>query len=603
MYKFLSTLLLTGILVSASGQSEKRITILHTNDLHSHLEGYAPESDYSPLSVNDDKTIGGFSRIASIIKTEKEKNGGITLVVDAGDFLMGTLFQSLEVNTGFQLRLMKTMGYDVACLGNHEFDYGPEKLASIVASAAAQADIPPLLLSNAVFSEKNADDDSLELLFTKKIIGRKLILTKDGVKFGFFSLMGKVADDNAALAPPVTFSKQIPLARKIVKELENEKCDIIICLSHSGVEADGKGGWRGEDVDLAEKVKGIDIIISGHTHTKLEKPIIVNGIPIVQTGEYGQNIGELSLTFSNGKLKTDNYKLIPIDDRIAGEPAIQKLIDNQKEKIDEKILQPIGLDYVSPIIETDFLLECNEMGDIKGSNLGPMVADAIYDYVNKNSADGTDVSMVAVGVIRDKIVPGKHSAADIFRIMSMGTGNDIVPGYPLSRIYVTGKEMKSILEILQIAYKSTPGNYCYYSGLKVDFNPDKRLFKKIIRVEVNSPDGNLANVDFSKKNKTLYSITASSYMLEFIGIIKKMSFGLINVVPKDSKGNKLQDMKSAVIDMNDKKAGLQEGKEWLALIEMVRLVKDSNGNGIPEIDVKYKVPVRSFFVVEPEKKD
>jgi len=595
MYKILFTLLLAGSLISASGQSEKRITILHTNDLHSHLEGFAPESAYSPLSVNDDKTIGGFSRIASIIKTVKDRNTGITLVVDGGDFLMGTLFQSLEVNTGFQLRLMKIMGYDVACLGNHEFDYGPEKLASIVNSATGQGEIPPLLLSNAVFSEKDAADNSLESLFAKNTIGRKLILTRDGVKFGFFSLMGKVADDNAALAPPVTFSKQIPLARKIVRELENEKCDIIICLSHSGVESDGTGGWEGEDVDLAEKVKGIDVIISGHTHTKLEQPIIVNGIPIVQTGEYGQNVGELSLTYLNGKLRMDSFTLISVDDRIAGDAEVQELIDNQKIKINTEILKPIGLDYFLPVVETDFLLECNEMGDIKGSNLGPLVADAIYNYVNSNSAEGTDISMVAVGVIRDKIVPGKHTAADVFRIMSMGTGNDLVPGYPLSRIYVTGKELKSILEILQVAYKSTPGNYCYYSGLMVNYNPEKGLLKKIKKVEIISPDGNSVSVDFSKKSNTLYSMTANSYMLEFIGIIKKMSYGLINVVPKDSQGNKLTNMKSAIIDINSKKDGLQEGREWLALMEMFRKMKDTNGNGLTEIDVKYKVPVKSFF--------
>jgi 5'-nucleotidase len=600
MYKLLSTLLLTGIMVSASGQSEKRITILHTNDLHSHLEGIAPESAYTPLSVNDDKTIGGFARIASIIKTVKDRNTGITLVVDDGDFLMGTLFQSLEVNTGFQLRLMKKMGYDAVCLGNHEFDYGPEKLASIVASAAGQGEIPPLLLSNAVFSEKDPADNSLESLFEKNTIGTKLILTRDGLKFGFFSLMGKVADDNAALAPPVTFSKQIRLARKMVRELENEKCDIIICLSHSGVEADGKGGWKGEDVDLAEKVRGIDIIISGHTHTRLDKPIVVNGIPIVQAGEYGQNVGELSLTYSNGKILIDNYTLISVDDRIEGDAVVQELIDNQKIKINNEILKPIGLDYFLPVVETDFLLECNEMGDIKGSNLGPMVADAIYNYVNNNSAEGTDISMVAVGVIRDKIVPGKHTAADVFRIMSMGTGNDLVPGYPLSRIYVTGKELKSILEILQVAYKSTPGNYCYYSGLKVDFDPSKGLMKKINRVEIISPGGSSRNVDFSKKNSTLYSMTANSYMLEFIGIIKKMSYGLINVVPKDSQGLKLTDMKSAITDIDNKKDGLQEGKEWLALMEMFRLMKDTNGNGLPEIDVKYKVPVKSFFPVDPE---
>ncbi len=128
------------------------------------------------------------------------------------------------------------------------------------------------------------------------------MITKDGIKFGFFSLMGVVADDNAAYAPPVTFAKQVPAAKKLVKELRNEGCDIVICLSHSGVSTGKSGDWSGEDVELAEKVKGIDIIISGHTHTKLDKPIIVNGVPIVQAGEYGQNVGKLSLTFNNGKL-------------------------------------------------------------------------------------------------------------------------------------------------------------------------------------------------------------------------------------------------------------------------------------------------------------
>jgi 5'-nucleotidase/UDP-sugar diphosphatase len=227
-----------------------------------------------------------------------------------------------------------------------------------------------------------------------------------------------------------------------------------------------------------------------------------------------------------------------------------------------------------------------------------MVADAIQSYVNNHSDQGTDVSMVAVGVIRDRIVPGTQGAADIFRIMSMGTGNDLVPGYPLSRLYVTGKELKSILEILQVAYKSTPANYCYYSGIRVEFNPGKGMLKKIRKIEVIHPDGKSQIVDISRKNKTLYSITANSYMLEFIGIIKKMSFGLINVVPKDKMGNPVTDMKNAVIDMDSKREGMQEGKEWLALMEMISGMKDLNGNGIPDIDKKYKEPVKSFFIVE-----
>lgn len=591
-------LLLFAVSLSLSAQYEKKITILHTNDLHAHLEGFAPESDYSPLTVNNDKTVGGFARIATIIKREKESSEGTTLVVDAGDFLMGTLFQSLEVNNGFQLRLMKTMGYDLACLGNHEFDYGPEKLAAIISASVKNGEISPLLLSNAVFNDKANEDNSLEAHFQNNNIRQKLIITRDGLKIGFFSLMGVVADDNAALAPPVTFSKQIPLARKMVKELQNEKCDIIICLSHSGVAEDDKGGWEGEDVELAEKVKGINVIISGHSHTILEKPIMINGVPVVQTGEYGRNVGKLSLSFKDGKVTVDGYSLLPVDDKIIGDQNVQKLINVQKELIDSEVLASLGMRYVKPVAESDFLLECNEMGDIRNSNLGPMVADAIHMYVNNHSDEGTDVSMVAVGVIRDRIVPGKQTAADVFRIMSMGTGKEIIPGYPLSRLYVTGKELKSILEILQVAYKSTPANYCYYSGIRVEFNPEKGMLKKIIRVEISGADGKNQTVDFSKKNKKLYSITANSYMLEFIGIIKKMSFGLINVVPKDITGARVTDMKKAVIDMDNKREGVQEGKEWLALMEMISLMKDTNGNGIPDLDGKYREPVKSFFLVK-----
>jgi 5'-nucleotidase len=128
--------------------------------------------------------------------------------------------------------------------------------------------------------------------------------------------------------------------------------------------------------------------------------------------------------------------------------------------------------------------------------------------------------MVAAGVLFDKILPGVQTAPDLFRVVPLGSGNDNVPGYPLSRLYVTGKELKSILEILQVAYKSSPDNYCYYSGLKVTYDPDKGLFKKIKKIEIVHSDSRVVSVDFSKKNKTLYSITANSYMLEFIGIIK-----------------------------------------------------------------------------------
>jgi 5'-nucleotidase len=588
-------------IVTINGQIEKRITILHTNDLHSHIIGFGPELLYTPLTVNDDKTIGGLARIATIIKDEKEKNEGTTLVIDAGDFLMGTLFQALEKETGFQLRLMNSMGYDVTCLGNHEFDFGPEWLASMINTAHNNGKIPPILIGNTEFSTKDNRDDELEKLLTDNVVCRNLIVVKDGVKFGLFSIIGKDAVNDSPKAVPLTFERQTSFAKKMVRKLRDEKCDIVICVSHSGLAKDKSGRWGGEDVELAKKVKGIDLIIGGHTHTRLDQPLVVNGVPIVQAGEYGEFVGRISLTYSNNKLKVEGYNLIPVDDKILGDKNVIKLVMEQKERITSEILKPLGLDYDKPVADARFILEGNESGNFMASNLGPLVADAIQYYVNKHATGGTDVSMVAAGVLRDKILVGKQTAPDIFRVMSLGSGNDIVPGYALSRMYITGKELKSILEILQVAYKSSPDYYCYYSGIRVEYNPDKGLMKKIKKIEIIHPDGSVKNVVFSKKDKTLYSVTANSYMVEFMGIIKKMSFGLIKVIPKDEGGKKIADMKTAVIDMDENRSGVQEGKEWLALMEYISSMHDVNGDNLPDIDQKYNVPIKAFIQVKANK--
>jgi 5'-nucleotidase/UDP-sugar diphosphatase len=584
--------------MALSGQNGKKITILHTNDLHSRLTGFAPESAYTPETINDDKTTGGFARIATIIKDEKAKNPEGTLVVDAGDFLMGTLFHSLEKRTGFQLRLMNQMGYDITCLGNHEFDFGPESLAEILASSSKAGEIPAILAGNAVFSKKDSRDNGLEELEKSNVLARKVILTRDGIKIGFFSLIGEDAVSVAPRSVPVEFSKQLSYARKMVKELKYNGCDIIICVSHSGLSKDVGGNWVGEDYKLAQKVVGINLIISGHTHSKVDEPLIVNGIPIVQAGEYGNFVGKLSLIYTSGKLTVENYSLIPVDDKIPGDKSITALIEKQKELIATEILSPLGISFTEKIAETSFPVKMSESGDYKESNLGPLVADAIHYYVNSHDRKGTDVSLVALGVLRDNIVPGIQTAPDIFRVMSLGSGKDEVPGYPLSRLYVTGKELKSILEILMVAYKKSADYYCYYSGLKVEYDPSKRTLKKIQKITIIHPDGEAAVVSFSKKDKVLYSLTANSYMLDFIGIIKKMSYGLINVVPKDSDGNRITIMQNAVIDMNERAEGIQEGKEWLALMQYLGSMKDTNGNGIPDIDLAYAKSVKCFFQIK-----
>jgi len=574
-------------------QQNQKITVLHTNDLHSHLQGYGPESDYTPLTTGDDKTIGGFSRIATIIKETKNENDKGTLVVDAGDCMMGTLFHSLEVYTGFQLQIMEKAGYDLIALGNHDFDFGPSKYARIASIAASEGSIPQLILGNAVTEEKDKTDDTFEELYDNKLLSRYSIIERSGVMIGVFSIIGSDADDSAPYAAPVRFSAAIQTSRSLVKELKKKGCDIIICLSHSGVTLDDKGIWTGEDVKLAEKVKGIDLIISGHTHTTLKEPIVVNDIPIVQAGSFGKYVGKAEMTWDGEKAHFDSYKLIEVNDDVAGDPEIQSLIDKQEKKIDKQILHATGLYYSMPVASASYPLTCFEFGDVESSNLGPFVADAIYEYVN-TEGPGTDIAMTAAGVLRDPVLPGVQSVADMFRVTSLGSGNDALPGYPLAQVWVTGKELKNITEVLLMASASTPSNFCYYSHMKVTYDPKGGLFNKVKKIELTGLGGDVLQVDVSKKNRRLYSIVANSYMLDFIGIIKQKSFGLINVVPKDKNGRQLEDMKHALVDFNAGEKGIQEGKEWIALINYFKRMKGSDENVIPEFPEYFRSPVPSL---------
>ena len=587
-------LVISGVLLNA--QEGKKITILHTNDFHSHFLGYAPETAYTPFETDGDPTVGGFARIAGIIAETRSENPGITLVLDGGDCHMGTLFQALEPETGFQLNLMRKAGYDVIAVGNHDFDFGPSRFVDMIDKATENGGAPVLLSGNSVTDPADPADDDFETALAEGHIKRYHVIEKEGIRIGFFSLLGEDADESAPYAWPITFEKNVKAAKRLVKILEKEGCDMIICLSHSGVSRNKKGEWAGEDVKLARKVKGIDLIVSGHTHVLLEEPLIASGVPIVSVGDNGRYVGKVELIYGPGGSRLDRYTLIKVDDKIGADASIHNAIEAQLEKVNSEILEPIGLEYKEPVAVAPYQLTVEEHGDMAGSNLGGLVADALYHYVN-SEGPGTDIAMVALGVIRDPILPGTQSVADLFRTMSLGSGRDKTPGYGLSKLWVTGKEIKNIAEILIFLSKSTPSNFCYYSHLRIEYDPDGRIFNKVRKIELADSEGNFSGLDTSRDNEQLYSIVANSYMVDNLGLIKKKTFGLISVEPKDAQGKLVTDMSTAVADFNSEMPGVQEGKEWLALLSYLRQFETPEGEEIPVIPEYYRNPDRSLITV------
>jgi len=586
-------LFLAVLLVSADlFASERDLSILHTNDLHSHILGFSPMVDYRPDMTGGDATQGGWARIATVLKREKEARNHPVLVLDAGDFLMGSLFHMLAREEAMELRLMKEMGYDVLTLGNHEFDLKPRGLARILQAAPAKGGMPSIVFSNAVFSKESDRDDTLEEIFNKGLVKPYMILEKGGMKIGVFGILGKDAAEKSPFASPMRFSDPVETSREMVKVLrEKENVDLVICLSHSGL---SKVQSKSEDELLAQNVKGIDIIVGGHSHTRLEKPLVVNSTLILQASAYGKCVGVLDLAWEKGAVKQKGYQLIDIDSSVLGEAGLQKKIDSFMETIDRDVLQPVDLSSGKIITHTAFDLKIAE----KESNLGNLLADSLRWSVNQRDFDPRDprtkvmVAMESNGLIRDDILRGKTGAlavTDIFAAIPLGIGVDDTMGYPLISCYFYASEIKKALEVLTSVYPRKGSSYfLQVSGVKFAYNPRRMIFDRVTDIRMGSEEEGYVPLDYSKSNKALYRVTTNIYNATFLKIIGKYTHQILNIIPKDLNGNPIDDLSAARVDADKNQPGIQELKEWLGVIEYMQSFPDTNGDGSPDVPAKYR---------------
>lgn len=572
--------------------SEKLLTIVHTNDLHSHLQGFSPENDYNPYSTNTDATVGGWSRIAKLIKDTKKTRKNPVLTLDSGDYFMGSLFHMLAREESFELRLLKLMGYDAVTLGNHEFDLKPAGLARILRAAKAKGGMPQIVFASAIFNRDSFEDDSLVDAFREANVKTYTVLVRDGVKIGIFGIMGKDAAAVAPFAKPVTFRDPIEVSREMVGILrEKEGVDIVICLSHSGLNKNPK---KSEDEILARKVKGIDIIISGHTHDLHESPVQVGKTIIVHAWVYGKHAGILDIAYENKKVTLQNYKTVPINSAIQGDPAIQKKIEAFKQQIDAHFLRRRGLSYDKIIATTKWDLTITE----DESPLGNMIADSIRWYVNKvDSLKNDPASKVAVaiesnGIIRDDLLcgkTGKISIGDLFRAIPLGIGMDDTMGYPLISFYLYGYEIKRALEILTSVYPFKGyGYFLQFSGLRFTYNPHRIIFDRVTGIEMGSEDTGYKPLDYDRSSQRLYRVAANIYNAAFLKVVGNYTYHFLDIVPKDKNGNSVSSLAALRVDSDKATPGIQELKEWRGTIQYVQTFKDTDGDGLANIPDKYK---------------
>ncbi len=577
---------------AAPQAAERALTIVHTNDLHSHLLGFGPTLDYTPATTGDDPTVGGWARIATVVGRVRADRRNPVLVVDAGDFLMGSLFHLRAREEAFELRLLAKIGYDAVGLGNHEFDLKPAGLARILrAGAPAPGERPVLLLANAVFSPESDQDDALEALFLQGLVKPYAVIDGEGFRVGLFALMGREAAEVAPFAAPVSFADPVETARRIVRILqEKEGVDFIICLSHGGL-------WdkasKSEDEILARKVEGLDVIVSGHTHTALDRPRVVGETVIVQAGEYGKRVGVLDVRQDGGRTRVDGYESFIVDDSIPSDPEVMGMVEEFIGSVNRHVLAERGLEFNQAVAETDFDVAVAE-GEC---GLGNLVADALRRAVDADPADpATRVALAieSLGLLRDPVVRGKTgfiAVCDLFSAFPLGIGLDDTPGYPVVSVYLTAAEVKKALEVLTSVYPLKGSDYfLQVSGLEFTYNPKRMIFDRVTDIRLEDEAGEFRALDYSGRNRTLYRVAVNYYNAAFLSFIGSFTRNILRIVPKDRHGRPIEDLAAARVDSDPARPGLQELKEWVALFDYVRSFPDADGDGLPEIPARYRGP-------------
>jgi 5'-nucleotidase / UDP-sugar diphosphatase len=594
---------------AAAAGEKKTFTILHTNDLHSNFIGMSPESDYTPFTLNDDKTLGGFARLAPLIASRKaaRQARGPVLVLDDGDYSMGTAFGAATRETGSELQLMFRMGFDATTFGNHEFDFGPEGLGTSISVAAKAGRTPIILASNTDLSKDDPTLADLQRLAKEGVIRRHLVIERGGIRFGIFGLLGKEAavyTSGGAASFPNTFET----AKEMVTILrEKEKVDIVVCLSHGGLQK-GKDGrfTEGEDVDVARAVPGIDVVISGHSHTEVHEAIIVNGrTPVVQTGKYGENLGELVMTLDGGKLTVESYRLIPIDDTIAGDHAIADEIDKLKKAVSEVVFASRGYSVDQPLAVASQNLP-NTFTDIAaGTPLANLVTDAF------RKATKADIGLNANGAMRASLTRGKSGVVtvyDVFSVAPLGAGVvDSTAGSALVTAYFTGQELKHLLEFLLIDMPLHPGEtFPRTSGMRFRYDVSRPPFDVVTAIELGDLDRGYGAIDITGADERLYSLTCSLYVGKILVAIPNYTKGKLFLVPKNKEGQPLKSNVEALDDARhdtpdllppsgtlDKgsvatvteKGNVREIKEWQAVMDYVRDLPAKSAGELPIIVV------------------
>ena len=538
--------------VSAASATEGDvITVLFTHDLHSHL---------LPTTNDSGKgEYGGYAKLMTLINIQKKIDPN-AILVDGGDFSMGSLFQTAYPTSALELRIMGAMGYDATTFGNHEYDYLPSGLRSMLNAAVASGDpLPAIVCANYLPPVEGQEgyDAAMWEAFNNYGVKKYTILERGGVYYAIFGIFGYDADDCAPNSGMV-FEDPAAVAQETVDAAVAE-CEsvygahpVVVCLSHSGT-----SGGMGEDYELAEAVNGIDVIVSGHTHSTLKEPIEVNGTLIVSATDYGRRLGVLKLRFDGQAVSLVDYMLMDVTGTVKKEPGIEALIEQYKTAVEEDYLSKYGYTFDQVLITNPYTFDT--AGQVAAtpheSTLCNVFSDAYKWAAERATGRRVDVAVTAAGVIRGSLPVGEVTVSDVFNAASLGVGTE----GELIGIYLTGKDLRNAIELDASIQPLMSTAQLFMSGVEYSFNQWRMIFNKVDYAMLRNDDGTLTAIEDDK----LYHIVAGMYMGQMLGSAEETSMGILTITPRDEQGNPIavEDLVNYVVkDENGNPV-----KEWYAI--------------------------------------
>ena len=438
------------------------IVIFHTNDTHGRV-------------IGDEENVIGIDRIAAI------HNGSAnSILVDAGDALHGLPIAT--VNGGADIvDLMNFAGYDAMVPGNHEFNYGQNRLLELHDLATF-----PFLASNVTINGDYFLDD------TK-------VIEIDGVKIGLFGIITEATSHSAMpdFVRGIEFADPVETARTKSEYLRGQGVHVIVALCHLG-----DTPYSGTlSTELASQVPEIDVIIDGHSHTELPDGRIENGVLIAQTGDHGGNLGKVTVSIEKGEIISKTSRLINVEEALETAPdeAIADMISDIKFKMDLILTVPVGESVAVLSSERSPGVRTQEMP------IGNLVADA-YRF-----ASGSEIAIANGGDIRADIPSGVITKGDVISVLPFGNTLMVKNITPAILFEVLENGVSGIVTDLQLNIdyeQSGQGRFPQVSGFSFVYDPTAIVGMRIVSITLD--DGRELSPD---DNTTIITLTSSNYLM------------------------------------------------------------------------------------------